>query len=229
MAATLSWPSSTPRLKATSGATIDVPKAPRPTSRSALAREPEAVDQAEAEGERPAPFGLVAPRDVLDAHEHDGGSDERLDDAAGELDHVERGERERHGVREREAGDDRGDGPEAAADDQQANEEKKVVVAGPDVADAEGQVLAEGRQRWRAQRLGVGGDGDFEAWLLGTEELLAEEGPLAHHGEDDARAGDERAEVRRFEYERAPRGARVADHHLHLALARELDPHLAGR
>ena len=149
-------------------------------------REAEAVHQAEAERHQPAaphrrPVAGPRGQDVLERHVHDGDRDEGLDQGREPEEvgrHAVRRGDERHGVRHREAGDDRHQRPEAAERDDQAEQEQQVVGAVEDVLVPRGDEAGRSLVPARIERHQAG----IAAQL---------EGPLGPFRGDEAKHGDD--------------------------------------
>jgi hypothetical protein len=133
------------------------------------AREPEAVHETEREAHEPAACHRGRQAQILGGHRGDGQPDHRLDQAVGEDDDVQHGQRERHAVGERERRDDLRQREQAAARQQQTQQKEQVIVAAQDVMNAEQQETA-----------GVAGGGSPDAEAGFTGRRL--EGELAGPG-----------------------------------------------
>ena len=89
----------------------------------------------------------VRRQQIVCADVHDAERDGRLDDARRRGDEVERGERQRDAVTDREGGHDAEQSQDAAAEQQQADDEEDVIGSDRDVMDARGGERFEDRER----------------------------------------------------------------------------------
>ena len=118
------------------------------------------MHESEGKAERPAVaqrrLRASAPErpEVLDPDEHDARGDQRLDRAGGRRHDLQRREGKRDGVGDGERRNDLHQLPDAAAEEQQADEERDVIVPGEDVLDPEQEKAPErARGRPRPARL----------------------------------------------------------------------------
>ena len=140
-----SWPISTPTLKDTSdqaSASRGRPNSfsteanPKPWMRPKKPAKSGRASRAGARAPRPAPAVAGNHEQIVGADDHDRERDERLDDPCRRAEDVERRQRQRDAVPDRERRDDQRQAPERAAEEQQADQEQDVVRADQDVLDA---------------------------------------------------------------------------------------------
>src|SRR5262249_1654645 len=133
--------------------------------------ETEAVDEAEEEGEAPA-LSRVAQEDVLDANIRDRKRDGGVDEAGSRAHRAGEGRAAPDRMGDCERGDDGEELFRARADEDQAEEEDEVIVAGEDVLEPhfeKGEDLAE-RGRWAC---GGAGERQREVRMVSIDNLLA--------------------------------------------------------
>src|SRR6185503_7001994 len=106
-------------------------------------REPEAVDQPEAKAHQPPTRNDRSEEQILGGDQGDRERDDGFHEARRQYHHVERGEREREAVGERERGDDLRQRQPVAAAEQQDEQEEQMVPARQDVLDAESHEAQE--------------------------------------------------------------------------------------
>ena len=127
------------------------------------AREPEPMKQPKEERhpQPHPPVAVIRPHDVLHRDEHDAQGNQWLHDALGNVNEVERRQREGNRVRQREGGDELEQFPQRRRAQNERGNEQQVIVSGiahaEDMADAVDEIVFEdpaaiGRTRRRAGR-----------------------------------------------------------------------------
>ena len=112
----------------------DQPSASRgnPNSRSTLAN-PNPCTRPNVNADPRTQIAAVTSHEIVGSHEHDAQRDRRLDDARRRREDVQRGQRQRDAVPDRERGDDADEGHPAAAEQQQTDEKQDVIRPDQDV------------------------------------------------------------------------------------------------
>jgi hypothetical protein len=148
------------------------------------------VQQTEGEDEQGAPPDVAAPDGVLDAHEDDRCSDQRLHDAGGDGDDTRGRQRQRHGVGQGKGRHLPQERAELRGEEEETQHEEDMVEAERhDMLEPRPDIAQEHRARALGQNLGTRQrGGQFPAFeepfvgVLPTADLARDEGaPTGRH------------------------------------------------